>query len=188
MEYRLSKLSDGNFILEAQELAMRSAPIMGIEQDDYKPIASLHKIEGVPTLTFDEVVAKEIGYVDINKWILNKWSLLIKNDPLYLLNNPERYKDLYDGYMAGLKYNIGKNYSIMDIMSALSFGATKVKENGFMSNKDETDFINSLTTTQWQVEIEMENYSKPKDGHSAVHKDTRPKITNNTITITKIIA
>lgn len=45
-----------------------------------------------------------------------------------------------------------------------------------------------MDTKSWVVEIEMENYSKPKDGHSAVHKDTRPKITNNSITITKIIA
>lgn len=170
-------LKDGELFLYGKSEIMTAQNGINVHDNSthFKIIASLNKIEGLPTLTFDEVVAQEIGYVDIDM------------KAIFCAYSTSHVDSFRKGYLQAIEDNKDKVYSITMLRLFFGAGCGYTPDKGTMEEAFDS-FMNKVQLpTQWQVEIEMEHFSKPEDGHSAVHKDTRPKITNNSIRITKII-
>lgn len=208
--YTLIKKQDGNFILCNDEPIDMKRPLQvtgeekiswehpqvpyHIKEDDYpyEILASLHKTEGVPTLTFDEVLAREIGYVDM----LKKCNEIYDMHPI----NIEVYGDseskntyqagVWDGYLQAIEDNKERRYTEAELRIAIDMarGFTFDQHWNKYENHKTDEIISSLHKTSWKVEIEMGEYRLNDDGEAIGFPDmTKPKVTNNTIHILKII-
>lgn len=159
-----------------------------IEKNTYtflKAIASLHKIEGLSQLVFADGVAKEIGYVDLDKkateYFFKYWEnakVDLDRMPLYKEAGLESMKVEYKNiYTKALKDNEGKRYTEADI---IAFGK-KCFYKGF--DKSKNDDGNSFES--WREEAgKLIEENKPKTQWSVSISIDEEK---NTITVDKII-
>jgi hypothetical protein len=95
-----------------------------------------------------------------------------------------------DGFMEGYKVaSQGRMYSEVDMlkMAAYISGRYSIRNTQREVEDGEVlgwvkDYLKSLSPVQqWEFEPEWEYYSKPEDGHSAIHKEKRLKIINNIV-------
>ncbi len=188
--YTLIKTADNHYILTSDEDINESIDSIwyGVGEDN-----SVIRRKAYTNITFTDEVALEIGYVDMLKKCNEIYDMHPNNIELY---GDSESKNTYqagvvDGYLQAKEDNKDKVYTLRDLRNAYEEGLSEGYEREELSY--ETPMLIDMYAdkvrkdkTQWQVEIEMENYSKPEDGHSAVHKDTRPKITNNSINVIAI--
>ena len=140
-------------------------------------------IEGLPKLDLS-VIAEEIGWVDVEK-------LAEENADSFVwdFESPEGngYIDHVEGFKEGFKVAQSlneKKFSEEDLRKAIEWA-----NNGGGSSLSESanTFIKSLSQPKvFDVEVEMERtrYPKGEDGWEDIYV---PKITNNTIKVTKIL-
>lgn len=144
-------------------------------------IASLNPIDKLPTLAFTDEVAKEIGYVDIEKMA---WDFMMNTHPSDKRDNEYAlFKNIYTQALNDNKdrvYTKEQMFGILDVCKNLQTVIPNVMEvHG-------RRYIESLHPTSWIVEIEMREFDD-LDMITNVRL-FKPKVTNNTITITKIIS
>ena len=144
-------------------------------------------IEGLPTVNLS-LVAERIGWVDLEK-------LAEQHLPFnpYLTQDDFAVRRMYfeHGYKAHQSLN-EKKFSQDDIRNAIIFGVntkhTTLTPKGIELESE--DFIQSLSKPkEYLVEVEMEDIgNKDKVYNCSSKSEWIPKITNNTITVTKILS
>lgn len=160
------------------------------EELPYEILASTEPIKHIPLLEFTPEVASELGIVDLDK--LAEFSSE-RQEATYTVQHKVTYQHGFiDGYRYHKEQTKDKLYTREDmdrcweqaIQTVTGADDFPMGGNTFKyPTKDE--YISQLHSQQWNVEIEMEEYALPMPN---IHvKEYRPKITNNTITITKIL-
>jgi len=202
--YRLIILEQGNIIESDEEIKKNDWKYCSIQKkpkrqgEDKQCICDSKKIiaglKNQPNINYNGLEEK-FGIVDIMK---------IANDRFIKLKNNGSDTDLAE--IASEEYALGfkksqslndKKFSLEDIKKAIQEGSmmskliinssTNAKEVIDYYNKQEEKIIQSLQQPKvFDVEVEMECLNHiPNDSHTCVNK--QPKITNNSIKITKVL-
>lgn len=113
----------------------------------------------------------------------NKWQKIIAS-----LNKIEGVPKLIFADVVSEQIGVSfvKKYTVDEMMQCFEESRLTHPMVGFKHDTFE-DFISNTNKTSWNVEIEIEHYSLPEEGYSAVHKHNRPKVTNNTIKALSIV-
>lgn len=145
----------------------------------------------LPTITFSDEVAKELGIVDISKKAIEYCKKRFNNQDW-----EEHYYTYVDSYNQFLSDNADKRFTLEDI--AVAFEAGRTFEVSKHESANQIEYIQSLTKEEYFCELEMETVvdkkareeaiRNRKDGENAwiIEYIKQPKITNNSVTIKKI--
>lgn len=157
--YTLIKNPDGNFFLHGErcDSVLTKHWVFLEDGNSYTLIGATFGQEyGYPTLTFDEVVAREIGYVDMLKKCNEIYDMHPNNIEVY--GNSESKNTyqagVWDGYLQAIEDNKDKVYTKDDfLLFALSlFGHIQRNPKSVTENIKEF-VINYTLPTKWQVQI-----------------------------------
>ena len=149
-------------------------------------------VAGLPDLPKLDLslIAKEIGWVDVEKLadkFFESWSLGDRKQSSY-----ELYRKVYE-FSQSLNE---KNYSKADMIEYAEFfkeqerlwSNIKRPDSWEREGRGTFDFwLSKRKPKEYQVELEMEQGWFHSSGYFIEDKTSRPKITNNTITVTKIL-
>lgn len=196
MNYTLILLKDGRNILVSDEEIIFKDWFYSIKYNIIDKLYSngvinhkeclkiIARVEFLPTLTYSDEVKQQLrdkyGWVDVEELAVN-----FANKEIKECNS---YHDLHFGFNQGFKVYqsiTNKMFSLEDMNAVLTKMALYAARFGedCLNKKDE--IIQSLQQPiQLNVEVEMEEYTQ--NYHKDIWYD-RPKITNNSILITKII-
>ena len=207
MKYTLILLKDGRNILVSDKSTFKQGDVFitkdfeihhnyGYNYGDRKIIAG---IEPLPTLDYSDEVSQVLrdkyGWVDVEELAKNIDKAKCRNFKREH-SSKEFYECVEDGFVLGFKTHqsiTNKMFSLKDIEKAILFGQTSSKESsqklfekrGLTATEVTKNFIQFLQQPiQLKVEVETEN-KFALDGHTVI--GFKPKITNNSILVTKIL-
>ena len=149
-------------------------------RDSYKLLKIIAGIEDLPKLDIS-LIADEIGWFDVEKLadeFFKDWSL----------RNRQSSYDMFRRIFKFTQSLNEKKYSKEDMSNLWQYivdGAKQILLEGITNVGSFEDYIKSITQPKvYNVELEMED-KIALDGHTVIGKE--PTITNNTITVTKIL-
>jgi hypothetical protein len=174
--------------------------LVKLNDDNLKKILfSQNPEHNLPTITFSEEVAKELGIVDVEKLAYN-WLYDIEEENLI-----RKYplKPMEFGYIKAynqcLSDNADKKFTLEDIKKAIKYGQDFAfgctNSSDYMTNEElkngeqsEEEFIQSLTKQEYFCELEMELVEEclPMPNIHVKTGKYQPKIINNSVFVKRI--
>ncbi len=195
--YRLIILEQGNIIVSDEEIKKNDWKYCSIQKkpkrqgEDKQCICDSKKIiaglKNQPTIDYNGLEEK-FGIIDIEK--------LAKETTKKYINEREKqtaYLEFIEGFKKAQSLN-DKKFSLEDVIGAMRhifnqevFYGKTIEETLKMRDKSMFDYIKFLQQPKvFDIEVEMECLNHiPNDSHTCVNK--QPKITNNSIKITKVL-
>ena len=153
----------------------------------YKIIAGIPELPSVDFSLLSEADCKEIGWADVEK--LAREYADFAMEEMQWANRMKRatISSFTHGFKTAQSLN-DKMFEVKEVVELCKILISNPFEKCGKTYQELTDsYIQSLQQTSWDVEVEMEKVGSTKDGLEPWINIYKPKITNNSIKIVKIL-